>query len=395
MAAALSITPTNIFIRNFDAYFQRPEKRVAVNEGGSSSSKTFSILQVLDHIARYTTRKLVISVVSESLPHLKLGAIRDFKNILGDTFDDRRFNKTEQSYLYPNAIIEFFSADNSGKVHGPRRDILFLNEANNISYEIYEALSLRTREFEFVDYNPVSEFWVHQYLIGKPEVVYIHSTFLDALHVLPQSIVEKIEKMKERNPDSWRIYGLGLLGKAEGLVHPVWQKCKQIPEGGVRFYGLDFGYTNDPSCLTLNVVRGEDFFTRELLYERGLTNPQIAKRMEQLGLTKHYDEVFADSAEPKSIQEIRDYGFNVKPAPKGPDSVVNGIQLLNQYRQWVTEDSVNGIKELRNYRYIQDRDSRYTNKPMDDWNHFCDSRRYGAQGKLLDRGVDYEQAFKE
>lgn len=381
---------TNVFIRNSQA-FRNKAKRVAINQGGTSSSKTYSIIQLLVYIAKNSAKPLIISVVSESLPHLKRGCIRDFKNILGEDFVDKQFNKTELFYKFPNgSIIEFFSADNSAKCRGSRRDILYINECNNVSKATYDELEVRTRRFCFLDFNPVSEFWAHD-MQGYPEVVWVQSTYQDSKHVLPKGVVARIESRKDRDPNWWRVYGLGEIGNLEGLVHPTFRTVKELPEGGRIFYGLDFGYTNDPTCLVHNVYKDGAIYSRQLIYETGLKNNQIANRLDQLGIKRGWKNIWADAAEPKSIDEIYAYGFNIKPCIKGPDSLLAGIQFVNQFDQYWTEDSLDCIKEQRNYRYLQDKNGKWLNEPIDDWNHGMDARRYGVYSELFKPGIDYSK----
>jgi phage terminase large subunit len=377
---------TKIFDRN-QAAIWNPAKRIAINEGGTSSSKTFSILQLLTQVCQSRTKPLLVSVVSESFPHLAAGCIRDWKMIMGEGFDDKKWNATNHVYTFsPGVQMEFFSADQPGKAHGPRRDILFCNEVNNIPKPIYDALSLRTRRFEFLDFNPVGEFWAHE-LQSRPEVEWIHSTYLDALPFLPARTVEKIEAMRETDPNGWRIYGEGKVGNVTGLVHPLFTTCEVMPSSGeYDFYGLDFGYTNDPTALTHNIIQGKDLYSDELIYETGMLASDIVKRLSDIGVRKGYDEIFADESRPETIAEIAMAGFNCQRAPKGPESVILGIQKVNEYRQHWTSRSVNGIKEQRNYRYITDKDGKITNKPIDSWGHLQDSRRYGVWGKMAQLG---------
>ena len=316
------------------------------------------------------------------MPHLKRGCIRDFKNILGAEFDDNKFNKTESQYHFGNGIIEFFGADESAKVRGPRRDILFINEGNNVPWETARNLDIRTAKFTFVDWNPVSEFWCHEYWMGKPENAYIHSTYLDSKWVLPEQVVKDIEAYRLTDPNWWNIYGLGRLGRVEGLVYPYFEQIEAMPEGGQEFYGLDFGYSNDPSVLTRNIIKGNDLYSEELLYENGMDNQAIANRMQELGVKANNAEIFADSAEPKSIDEIHKYNFNIKPCPKGADSVEFGHQKVRQYKQYWTKASIKCIKEQRNFRYIEDKDGKFTDKTTHTWSHGMDSRRYALIGYL-------------
>ncbi len=314
------------------------------------------------------------------MPHLKRGCIRDFKNILAGEWDDNRFNKTESQYHFGKGTIEFFGADESDKVRGPRREILFINEGNNVPWDTARGLDIRTSQFTFVDWNPVSEFWAHEHWVGKPENAYIHSTYLDAKWVLPQSVITGIESYRETDPNWWNIYGLGRIGKVEGLVYPYFEQTDQIPERGQEFYGLDFGYSNDPTVLTKNLISGKNLYSEELIYESGLTNDAIARRMEELGIRKNHAEIFADSAEPKSIDEIKQYNFNIKPCPKGADSVEYGHQKIRQFKQFWTKRSLKCIKEQRNFRYVEDKEGKLTEKTTHFFSHGMDARRYGVIG---------------
>ena len=375
----MDITTTRIFEENTRAWLDG--KRRSLNEGGTASSKTWSILQVLILIAQHTKKKLQISVVSESLPHLKRGAIRDFFNILDESPDNNlRYNKTEQTYRFGNGVIEFFGADEAAKVRGPRRDILFINEANNVPWETARGLDIRTSKFTFCDWNPVSEFWAHSNWIGQPENAYIHSTYLDALDVLPQAVVDNIESNREKDPNWWNVYGLGLLGKIEGLVYPFFTQIESLPAQGNIVYGLDFGFSGDPAVLIKNTIFKDEIYSQELIFEPGLTNQDIASLMADLGVQKHVDEIWADSAEPKSIEEIYRLGYNIKGAPKGPGSVEYGHQKVRQYKQYWTKDSLNCIKEQRNFRYVQDKNGKLTEKTTHLFSHGMDSRRYAVMG---------------
>lgn len=300
---------------------------------------------------------------------------------MGEAFDDNLFNKTESQYRFGKGVMEFFGADESDKVRGPRRDILFLNEANNIPWETARGLDIRTSRFTFADWNPTGSFWAHEHWIGKPGNAYVHSTYLDAKWLLLPEIVQNIESYKDTDPNWWNIYGLGKLGKIEGLVYPNFEQVKELPRGD-HFYGLDFGFSNDVTALVKNVISGNSLYSQELIYETGLTNQDIAYKMSELGVTKRKDEIFADSSEPKSIEEIYQQGFNIKPCTKGPGSVEYGHQKVRQYKQYWTEDSVNCIKEQRNFRYLPDKNGKLTDKTSHIFSHGMDGRRYGVVGKV-------------
>jgi len=382
------LSTTSVFAKNLQAYLDGA--RLIINQGSTSSSKTYSILQLLVLIAEKSDHPLLISVVSESFPHLRRGCIKDFKKIMGKRFRDKNWNKTNSTYTLGVSTIEFFSADVPSKLRGGRRDILFLNEANNINKEAFDELSVRTSKCTFIDYNPVGEFWAHE-LIGLPKTAYIHSTFMDAADLVDPAVIEDIVSRKDRDPNWWRIYGLGLTGKIKGLIHPDFEQIDMLPSGGREIYGLDFGYSQDPAALVkLNII-GDCLYAQELLYQTEMTNQKIAKYMELLGVRKHYDIIIADCAEPKSIAEIREFGFDIRPCAKGPDSVRVGIQKVNQYKQYWTKDSLNGIKEQRNYRWEENTDGKLTTKPIDDYSHLMDARRMAVftmpEPKVIQRKV--------
>lgn len=373
------IMTTRVYQDNMEAWLAR--LRRSLNEGGTASSKTYSIIQTLIIIARYARRKLLISIVAESLPHLKRGCIRDFMNIMGPQFREQDYNRSDQTYHFRPSVIEFFGADEAAKIRGPRRDILFINEANNIPWETARGLDIRTALFTFADWNPVSEFWAHEHWIGKPGNAYIHSTYLDALDVIQPEVVANIESNKD-DPNWWNVYGLGRIGKVEGLVYPHFDQVDALP-AGETFYGLDFGFSTDPTVLVKCVLRDGGLYCQELIYATGLTNDDIAARFDELGIRKNYDEIYADAAEPKSIAEIHRKSYNVKPCVKGPDSVEFGHQKVRQYKHYWTKDSLNCIKEQRNFRYVPDKDGKLTDKTTHAFSHGMDARRYGLAGVTI------------
>ncbi len=384
----MNLQTTRIFKENAAAW--RGGQRRSLNEGGTASSKTWSIMQVLILIAQNTKSPLLISCVSESLPHLKRGLIRDFFRILGEQQDNNpRYNKTEHTYTFGNGVIEFFGADEADKVRGPRRDILFINEANNVPWDAARGLDVRTSLFTFADWNPVSEFWVHQYEDSTGRQIpgwlhdkgsaYIHSTYQDAAAVIPQSVVDNIESNRGKDPNWWNIYGLGLLGRIEGLVYPFFKQIDVLPEQGELVYGLDFGFSGDPAVLVRNRMFRDEVYSEELIFERELTNQDIASRMRELGIQRA-DMIWADSAEPKSIEEIFRLGFNIFGVSKGPGSVEYGHQKVRQCRQYWTKESTNCIKEQRNFRYSPDKNGKLTERTTHMFSHGMDARRYAVAG---------------
>lgn len=349
--------------------------RYIVHEGGTRSGKTHSILSVLYHIVNSRKEETVASVISETMPHLRRGAIRDYKRILQSqhAWNDATWNKTDSvQTLGDNKLIEFFSAENSDKVHGPERDFLFINEAQNVSYEIARHLFVRTRKTVFIDFNPVREFWVHEELKNDPKTLWIHSTYKDN-SFLTQEQVDEIERNRN-NRAWWAIYGEGRVAESEEAIYKGWNFIDSIPpEARLERYGLDFGYTNDPSAIVSIWKWNDAYIINEEAYTKGLSNKQIADLFTNLPRAL----IIADSAEPKSIDEIKGYGHLIVGSQKGPGSVNQGIQYVQEQKIFVTKTSINTIKEYRNYMWLKDKDGKILNEPSGVWDHTMSSIRYG------------------
>lgn len=364
-------------------------KRIRGVSGGTSASKTISILLWCIQRAQ-TNENELISVVSETFPHLKRGAMRDFLNIMEEHgyFKDSEWNKTDFIYSFSTGSkIEFFSADQPGKVRGPRRDILFINEANNISYEIFTQLEVRTKKIIWLDWNPINEFWWYTDVLPTQDVDFLTLTYLDN-EGLAKEIVQAIEARKG-NKAWWKVYGEGKLGDVEGKIYRDWILIDEIPhEARLERRGLDFGYSNDPSALVSIYYYNGGYILNEELYQKGMTNKQIADTILNLEIPQAL--VIADSAEPKSIDELKLYGVNVIPTVKGRDSVTQGIQFVQDQRISVTKHSVNLMKEYRNYLWETDKDGRVINEPIGIFNHAMDAIRYGFDG-LRKNGEDVSE----
>lgn len=349
--------------------------RYIVNEGGTRSGKTYSTLSVLFHIAN--SRKVLISVVSETFPHLRKGAIRDFKEILENmgVWNEKFWNVSNSTYEIPDkGTIEFFSADSPDKVHGPERDILFINEGQNISWDIVRHLFVRTTQTIFIDFNPTREFWAHTQLKDDPKTLWLHSTYKDNPFLTSEQVAE-IERNRN-NKQWWTIYGEGKVAESEGSVYSGWQQLDAIPhEARLERFGLDFGYSNDPTAIVAVYQYNGGLILDEVLYRKGMSNKQIADTLLNLdnGL------VIADSAEPKSIDEIKLFGVNILPATKGQGSILQGIQKVQSQRISVTKTSVNIWKEYRNYLWMRDKDNRIINKPEPLFDHTMDAIRYAIE----------------
>ena len=350
--------------------------RRCLHEGGTWSSKTWSILQALILIARGAKAPLLITIVSESLPHLRRGCIRDFFRILNETEENNpNWSKTLFRYDFGNAKVEFFGADESDKVRGPRRDILFLNEANNIPWDTARALDIRTSKFTIADWNPVSEFWAHQYWRNDPANAYVHSTYLDALNVLPKEVVANIESNKGKDANWWTVYGLGLLGHLENLIWPNYEIVETLPpqcDGQVWAYGLDFGFVN-PTALLKIIVSNKKLYWDERIHQVGLTNSDLIEKLTHEGKA----DIYADAAEPARIEEISRAGWAIYPANK---DVKLGLDLVRRQPLYITKASVETIKEVRNYCRKKDRDGNVLEDPVKIRDHACDAGRYGSLG---------------
>ena len=354
------------------------KNRIKIVQGGTSASKTYSILAVLIDKA---LRKdgLEISIVAESIPHLRRGALKDFVKILKWTnrFNDQQLNKSLLTYQFKNgSVVEFFSADDSSKLRGARRDILYINECNNVTFEAYNELAIRTKKEVYLDFNPANEFWVHKELKDEPDTDFIILTYKDN-EALDESIVTQIEKNRDKAATSsywanwWRVYGLGEVGSLEGVVFNNWKEIDTIPkEAKLIGIGLDFGYTNDPTAAIEIYNYNGTRIVNELVYRTGMVNSDIAKILPS-GLI-----IYADSSEPKSIEEIRRQGKTIKGVTKGADSINYGIDVMQRQDYLVTKQSTNLIKELRSYCWDTDKQGQRMRRPIDHYNHAIDALRY-------------------
>ena len=354
------------------------KKRIKIIQGGTSAGKTFGIIPVLiDKAAKKSG--LEISIVAESIPHLRRGALRDFLKIMKWTnrFQEERFNKSYLKYEFANgSFIEFFSADDASKLRGARRDILYINECNNVTFEAYNELSIRTKRSIYLDFNPANEFWVHKELKDEPDADFIILTYKDN-QALDKGIVQQIEKNRLKAATSaywrnwWTVYGEGKVGQLQGAVFTNYKTIDKIPEEARLIgIGLDFGYSADPTAIIAVYKYNEQRILDEMTYQTGLLNSDISKI-----LPKDVP-VYADSAEPKSIADIQRYGITIKGVTKGKDSVNYGIDVMQRQDYLVTSQSTNLIKELRSYCWDKDKTGKQLNKPIDKFNHALDAVRY-------------------
>ena len=353
------------------------KKRIRAVAGGTSASKTISILVWLIDYCQ-STRNELCSVVSESYPHLEKGAMLDFENIMKDRgyWKDELWHQTKHVYTFETGSrLEFYSPDTYGKAHGPRRDVIFLNEVNNMSYDIVDQLIIRTRKIVWMDWNPSVEFFFYtEMLPNRPDDIdFITLTYKDN-EALDEVTIQEIESHKN-NKNWWQVYGLGQLGTIEGRIYKDWNVIQEIPfEARLERRGMDFGYSNDPTAIVDIYYYNGGYILDEQCYRKGLSNKQIA----DLLLNYHHPDtlVIADSAEPKSIDEIKTYGINILPAVKGADSIRMGIQFVQQQKISVTARSTNLLKEFRNYMWQTNTDGKVINKPEQGMDHLMDATRY-------------------
>lgn len=369
-------------------------KRIRAIQGGTSASKTISILLYLIASAQSDTTKTLTSIVAESLPHLKRWAMRDFLMIMKEHnyYKDELWNITNSTYTFETgSIIEFFSADQPDKLRGSRRDRLFLNECNNVTLDSFEQLEVRTKQFIFLDWNPSNEFWFYTDVKQRDDVEHITLTYLDNEALSPE-IVASIEQRKDRKW-WWTVYGLWQLGEVEGKIYKDWAIIDSVPhEARLERYWLDFGYTNDPTAIVALYTYNGGYILDEITFQKGLSNKQIADII--LNYPKAL--VIADSAEPKSIDEIKSYWITILGAEKWHDSIKNGIQLVQWQRISVTKNSTNVIKEYRNYMWMTDRDGKIINVPESGFDHSLDGVRYALTNLLKNKVDDFDyQSFEE
>lgn len=352
--------------------------KTVINYGGSSSSKTISVLQLLTlRCLKYSKHR--VTLVAESMPVIKKTIFADWRDVVMDNaYNHRAMNLSEMVYAFPNgSIFQFVPADDQSRFHGLRQNDLFIDEAYNVKKSIFDQGEIRTSGNVFLTFNPNSIFWAKN-LFSDDDVYVIHSTYKDN-PFLNDSIINSLEKRLQTDPNFWRVYGKGEWGALTGLIFTEgknWDICATMPEVHKWIVtGLDFGFSADPSAIVDVCYSNGELWADEKCYELELTNPDIAERL-------NGNIVVADSAEPKSIAEIRRMGISIVPSTKGPDSISNGIKMLKQFKLNVTKNSINLIKELRNYKWAESNNGEQLNRPVDAYNHCIDAIRYSVTKKM-------------
>tara|TARA_R110000782_G_scaffold11711_6_gene35336 strand:+ start:736 stop:1896 length:1161 start_codon:yes stop_codon:yes gene_type:complete len=375
----MKVLQTNRVFRHLET----SKKRILIEQGGTRSGKTYNILMWL--IFGYCLKQngKTISVARKTYPSLRTSAMRDFMEILKtyELYDETKHNKSSAEYRLNGNLVEFISLDQPQKVRGRKRDVLFVNEANELFWEDWQQLIFRTKERIIIDYNPSDEFhWIYEKVKTRDDADFYITTYKDNPFLAPE-IKKEIERLKDTDENYWNIYGLGQVGASRSLIFKS-QLIESIPEEAKFLsYGMDFGYTNDPTTLVSVYKHDTKLYFKEHIYRTGMTNRDIVNELERLGLGRR-DEIYADSAEPKSIDEIHRFGWNVKPATKGRDSINIGIDMMKRYSLFITKESTNTIKEFRNYKWKEDKNGVVLNDPVDSYNHSIDAIRYALYNKL-------------
>ena len=369
------IKTTNVFHKAYNS-----ETRITCLQGGTRSSKSYSLAQLFIVKCLEDTGK-TYTICRKTLPALKATAYRDMLQILKelDLYTEENHNKSELSYQLNGNLLEFISVDQSQKIRGRKRNYLWLNEANEFTYEDWQQLILRTTEKIYLDYNPSDPYsWIYDKVIVRDDCTFIKSTY-KANPFLDEDTVAEIERLRDLDPDYWQVYGLGEIGSVQTMIFRKFELVDEV-QGRLIGYGLDFGFTNSPSALVAVYQSDDNLYIKEMLYEKRLTNTDLANKLREFRIDRQ-SEIIGDSAEPKTIEEIYRQGFNIKPAKKGA-GIHLGIDIMRRYKLHITKDSLNAIKEFRGYKWATDKNGDVLNTPVKVNDHLVDAVRYLCLNKL-------------
>jgi len=364
-------------------------KRIKIFQGGTRSGKTFAVCQYLIHLLLSLKKPHTITIVRKTLPAVKASVFRDFIAILESVgiLYDGILNRSEFIFYYQKHKVEFISVDEPQKIRGRKREILFVNEANEITYEDFKQLIMRTSGQVILDFNPSDPIhWIYDELMERDDAEVFYSTYKDNAFI-EKEIVDEIERLKGKDEQYWRVYGMGERATfAEGMIYNNWKfiPYKDFPESEYVFLGLDWGYSNDPTAIVEIRKVQDNFYIKELCYQKGMTNQDISNFIK----SKKYGEIiiYCDSAEPKSISELRSQGLSATPCIKGQGSVQAGISFVKQFNIHISDCSSNLKQEYQFYIWEVLKDGTKTNKPRDKFDHLMDSLRYGIYTKYSNRG---------
>ena len=377
-----SLTKPKIQTNKVYKHLLKSDKKIIIEQGGTRSGKTYNILLwIIFHYCTQNKNKTV-TICRKTFPSLRASVMRDFLTILKQykIYSEELHNKSNSEYRLFNNLVEFISLDQPQKVRGRKRDILFINEANELYFEDWQQLIFRTNGRIIIDYNPSDEYhWIYDKVITRDDSDFYITTYMDN-PFLEETIREEIEMLKETDDQYWQIYGLGLKGISRATIFK-YHECSQIPDDAKFIaYGADAGYTNDPSTLVSVYQKEHNLYIKEHLYQTMMTTLDIHNKFRETGITKQ--QIYFDSAEPRLIDELRRMGWNIRPSLKGKDSVNAGIDLLKRYKINITSSSNNAIQEFRNYKWKEDKTGKLTNIPEDKNNHIIDAVRYATYSIL-------------
>jgi phage terminase large subunit len=357
-------------------------KKITIEQGGTRSGKTYNILLFI--IFKYCLKNTgkTITVCRKTFPAVRSSVMRDFLDILKlhSFYSEDNHNKSNHEYKLNGNLIEFISLDQPQKVRGRKRNLLFINEANELDYEDWQQLIFRTEDKIILDFNPSDEYhWIYDKVIPRDDADFFITTYLDNTF-LNESIKEEIERLRETDETYWQIYGLGLKGISKATIFNYYEFDTLPNDAEFISYGADAGYTNDPTTLVSVYKQGYNLYVKEHIYQTQMTTIDIANKWKDIGIDRQL--VYFDSAEPRLIEELRRMGFNIRPSLKGADSVNAGIDLLKRFKIHIHRDSHNCIQEFRNYKWQEDRTGKTINKPIDKHNHTIDAVRYATYSVL-------------
>ena len=357
------------------------DKKIIINQGGTRSGKTFNILLYIIFYYCLNNCNKTITICRKTYPALRATVLRDFINILREhnLYNEDNHNKSSSEYNLFGNLIEFLSLDQPVKVRGRKRHLLFINEANELFWEDWQQLLFRTSDKIILDYNPSEEYhWIYDKIIPREDANFLKTTYKDN-PFLEQSLIDEIERLKYTDEQYWQIYGLGEKGISKATIFN-YVECNQVPfEAEVVSFGMDFGFTNDPTALVKVSKLDNNLYIEELLYRTMMTTGDIHNFLK--GKVKR-EPIYADSSEPRIIEELRRMGWSIRASLKGRDSVNAGIDLLKRFKIHIHKDSTNAIQEFRNYKWLEDKTGKLTNKPEDKNNHIADAVRYATYSIL-------------
>tara|TARA_R100001463_G_scaffold22722_5_gene54542 strand:- start:2177 stop:3340 length:1164 start_codon:yes stop_codon:yes gene_type:complete len=376
------LTKQKIQTNKIFKHLSNSTKKIIVEQGGTRSGKTYNILLWI--ILKYTTqnKNKIITICRKAFPSLRASVMRDFLDILKhlNIYNETNHNKSNSEYMLYGNLVEFISLDMPQKVRGRKRNLLFINEANELNWEDWQQLIFRTDEKIIIDYNPSDEYhWIYDKVIPRDDCDFYRTTYQDN-PFLEDSIKQEIERLKETDEQYWQIYGLGLKGISKATIFKYFE-CNKIPENAQFIaYGADAGYSNDPSTLVSVYILHHNLYIREHLYRTQMTTKDLHNTFKETNIARK--QIYMDSSEPRLIEELRRMGWNIRPSVKGRDSINAGIDLLKRYKIYITNKSNNAIQEFRNYKWKEDRTGKLTNNPEDKNNHIIDAVRYAAYSVL-------------